>query len=79
LLVAAVINAADNVLIKGLATGVSVVLSTALVWFFGTPLTGRFAVGGALLIGGCLSLFNPLLDLWLTGMVGGAVAVAKRQ
>jgi UDP-galactose transporter len=50
LLVAAVIKYADNVL-KGMATGVSVVTSTACsMVLFGTPLTGQFAVGAIFIL-----------------------------
>mmetsp|Transcript_7314 Transcript_7314/g.10460 ORF Transcript_7314/g.10460 Transcript_7314/m.10460 type:complete len:393 (+) Transcript_7314:42-1220(+) len=50
LLVAAVIKYADNVL-KGMATGVSVVTSTALsMLFFGTPLTMSFFNGSCLIL-----------------------------
>lgn len=50
LLVAAVIKYADNVL-KGMATGVSVVTSTACsAFFFGTPLTGQFLVGATMIL-----------------------------
>ncbi len=50
LLVAAVIKYADNVL-KGMATGVSVVTSTACsMVLFGTPLTAQFAVGAILIL-----------------------------
>lgn len=54
LLVAAVIKYADNVL-KGLATGVSVVTSTAFsMLLFGTPLTPQFMFGGSIIL---LSVF----------------------
>jgi UDP-sugar transporter A1/2/3 len=70
LLVAAVIKYADNVL-KGLATGVSVVLSTALsMVFFGTPLTGQFAVGGAIILAAVYLFSNPL-PAFVTGAAGG--------
>lgn len=50
LLVAAVIKYADNVL-KGMATGVSVVTSTACsMVLFNTPLTGQFAVGAVIIL-----------------------------
>lgn len=50
LLVAAVIKYADNVL-KGMATGVSVVTSTACsMVLFGTPLTAQFAVGAIVIL-----------------------------
>ncbi len=50
LLVAAVIKYADNVL-KGMATGVSVVTSTACsMVLFNTPLTGTFAVGAFVIL-----------------------------
>ena len=50
LLVAAVIKYADNVL-KGLATGVSVVTSTACsMVLFGTPLTTQFGIGAIIIL-----------------------------
>jgi len=50
LLVAAIIKYADNVL-KGLATGVSVVTSTMCsMILFGTPLTVQFIVGGVVIL-----------------------------
>uniref|UniRef100_A0A7S1D9C7 UDP-galactose transporter n=1 Tax=Cyclophora tenuis TaxID=216820 RepID=A0A7S1D9C7_CYCTE len=50
LLVAAVIKYADNVL-KGLATGVSVVVATSFsMVFFDTPLTGQFAMGAVMIL-----------------------------
>eukprot|EP00560_Eucampia_antarctica_P006392 CAMPEP_0197827290 /NCGR_PEP_ID=MMETSP1437-20131217/4106_1 /TAXON_ID=49252 ORGANISM="Eucampia antarctica, Strain CCMP1452" /NCGR_SAMPLE_ID=MMETSP1437 /ASSEMBLY_ACC=CAM_ASM_001096 /LENGTH=368 /DNA_ID=CAMNT_0043428081 /DNA_START=52 /DNA_END=1158 /DNA_ORIENTATION=+ len=50
LLVAAVIKYADNVL-KGMATGVSVVLSTACsTLFFGTVLTMQFGIGAIIIL-----------------------------
>jgi UDP-sugar transporter A1/2/3 len=70
LLVAAVIKYADNVL-KGLATGVSVVLSTALsMVFFGTPLTGQFAMGGAIILAAVYLFSNPL-PAFVIGAAGG--------
>lgn len=60
MLVAAVIKYADNVL-KGLATGVSVVVATVLsMLFFGTPLTANFAVGGVLILTAVYLFSNPL-------------------
>jgi len=60
LLVAAVIKYADNVL-KGLATGVSVVLSSALsMVFFATPLGPKFVVGGSLILTAVWFFSNPL-------------------
>jgi solute carrier family 35 (UDP-sugar transporter), member A1/2/3 len=60
LLVAAVIKYADNVL-KGLATGVSVVFATVLsMAFFGTPLTGQFSVGAGMILGAVYFFSNPL-------------------
>lgn len=51
LLVAAVIKYADNVL-KGLATGVSVVVATvASMLLFGTPLSTQFTTGATLILG----------------------------
>jgi len=50
LLVAAVIKYADNVL-KGMATGVSVVVSTGMsMVLFGTPVTFQFAVGAIIIL-----------------------------
>lgn len=50
MLVAAVIKYADNVL-KGLATGVSVVVATACsMVLFGTPLSGQFSVGAVMIL-----------------------------
>jgi UDP-sugar transporter A1/2/3 len=50
MLVAAVIKYADNVL-KGLATGVSVVVATAAsMVLFGTPLSGQFSMGAAMIL-----------------------------
>ena len=60
LLVAAVIKYADNVL-KGLATGVSVVLATALsMILFGTPLTGQFTMGAFLILSSVYVFSNPV-------------------
>jgi solute carrier family 35 (UDP-sugar transporter), member A1/2/3 len=60
LLVAAVIKYADNVL-KGLATGVSVVFATLLsVVFFGTPLSNQFTFGATLILAAVYYFSNPL-------------------
>jgi UDP-sugar transporter A1/2/3 len=60
LLVAAVIKYADNVL-KGLATGVSVVFATLLsVLFFGTPLTNQFTFGASMILAAVYYFSNPL-------------------
>lgn len=60
MLVAAVIKYADNVL-KGLATGVSVVVATACsMVLFGTPLTGSFAVGAGIILGSVYFFSNNL-------------------
>jgi UDP-sugar transporter A1/2/3 len=60
LLVAAVIKYADNVL-KGLATGVSVVTSTALsIMLFGTPLTGQFSIGAVFILTAVYAFSNPI-------------------
>jgi len=60
LLVAAVIKYADNVL-KGLATGVSVVLSSALsMVFFATPLGPKFGVGAVVILTSVWFFSNPL-------------------
>jgi len=61
LLVAAVIKYADNVL-KGMATGCSVVLSTGIsVMFFGVDLTKEFS-GGALLILASVYVFSNKIE-----------------
>ena len=60
LLVAAVIKYADNVL-KGLATGVSVVLATACsMVLFGTPITAQFTIGGIVILTAVYFFSNPL-------------------
>lgn len=60
LLVAAVIKYADNVL-KGMATGVSVVTSTACsTIIFGTPLTGQFTIGAFIILVAVYGFSNPL-------------------
>lgn len=60
LLVAAVIKYADNVL-KGLATGVSVVTSTACsMVLFGTPLTMQFLVGAIIILGSVFFFSNDI-------------------
>jgi solute carrier family 35 (UDP-sugar transporter), member A1/2/3 len=60
LLVAAVIKYADNVL-KGLATGVSVVLATMVsTVLFATPLTFQFSVGATMILGSVYYFSNPL-------------------
>lgn len=60
LLVAAVIKYADNVL-KGLATGVSVVVATACsMVLFGTPITGQFTVGAIVILTSVYFFSNPL-------------------
>jgi solute carrier family 35 (UDP-sugar transporter), member A1/2/3 len=60
LLVAAVIKYADNVL-KGLATGVSVVLATALsMILFDTPLTSQFGFGSIMILVSVYYFSNPL-------------------
>lgn len=60
LLVAAVIKYADNVL-KGMATGVSVVTSTACsTFFFGTPLTTQFLAGAIIILGSVFFFSNDL-------------------
>lgn len=65
LLVAAVIKYADNVL-KGLATGVSVVLSSAVsMLIFATPLGPKFLIGGTLIITAVWFFSNPL-PTWLS-------------
>lgn len=60
LLVAAVLKYADNVL-KGLATGVSVVVSTFLsTLLFRTPLGMEFAVGACMILSSVWFFSNPL-------------------
>jgi UDP-sugar transporter A1/2/3 len=60
LLVAAIIKYADNVL-KGLATGVSVVTSTVCsMIFFGTPLTGQFLFGATMILGSVYLFSNDI-------------------
>jgi len=60
LLVAAIIKYADNVL-KGLATGVSVVTSTMCsMIFFGTPLTMQFIVGGLIILSSVFFFSNDI-------------------
>jgi UDP-sugar transporter A1/2/3 len=60
LLVAAVIKYADNVL-KGLATGVSVVTSTAVSSVaFGTALTTQFVVGAAIILSSVFFFSNDI-------------------
>jgi UDP-sugar transporter A1/2/3 len=66
LLVAAVIKYADNVL-KGLATGVSVVVATAFsAIFFGVALTGQFSVGAVMILA-AVYYFSNELPAFLTG------------
>jgi solute carrier family 35 (UDP-sugar transporter), member A1/2/3 len=68
LLVAAVIKYADNVL-KGLATGVSVVLSSLLSWLlFRTRLTVDFMMGGTVILL-AVWFFGQPLPTWLTAAV----------
>lgn len=60
LLVAAVIKYADNVL-KGLATGVSVVSSSLFSMFiFGTPLGGQFFAGATMILTSVYLFSNPV-------------------
>lgn len=60
LLVAAVMKYADNVL-KGLATGVSVVVATtASIFLFGTPVNMQFTIGAAFILGSAYYFSNPL-------------------
>lgn len=64
LLVAAVIKYADNVL-KGLATGVSVVFSSSLsMLIFATPLGPNFLMGGTLILT-CVWFFSNPVPAWL--------------
>jgi UDP-sugar transporter A1/2/3 len=66
LLVAAVIKYADNVL-KGLATGVSVVVATACsAVFFRVPLTGQFSAGGLFILVS-VYFFSNELPKFMTG------------
>lgn len=60
LLVAAVIKYADNVL-KGLATGVSVVVATTFsIALFGTPLSTQFFIGGLMILSSVYIFSNPV-------------------
>ncbi|GKY91905.1 hypothetical protein MPSEU_000162100 [Mayamaea pseudoterrestris] len=60
MLVAAVIKYADNVL-KGMATGVSIIVATAFsTVLFGTPLSSQFVVGASLILLGVYYFSNPL-------------------
>lgn len=60
LLVAAVIKYADNVL-KGLATGVSVVVATMCsMMLFGTPLSLQFSLGATLILAAVYVFSNPI-------------------
>lgn len=60
LLVAAVMKYADNVL-KGLATGVSVVLATFVsIVLFNTPITFQFTAGATLILSSAYYFSNPL-------------------
>jgi UDP-sugar transporter A1/2/3 len=60
LLVAAVIKYADNVL-KGLATGVSVVFATVLsMILFGTPLSNQFIFGATMILAAVYYFSNQL-------------------
>ncbi|KAL7557570.1 hypothetical protein ACA910_010237 [Epithemia clementina (nom. ined.)] len=73
LLVAAVIKYADNVL-KGLATGVSVVLSSTLsMMIFATPLGPNFLLGGSLILTSVWFFSNPL-PVWLESKMKRAEA-----
>jgi solute carrier family 35 (UDP-sugar transporter), member A1/2/3 len=68
LLVAAVIKYADNVL-KGLATGVSVVLSSLLSWLlFRTHLSIDFLLGGTVILL-AVWFFGQPLPAWITAAV----------
>eukprot|EP00978_Attheya_sp_CCMP212_P014168 scaffold36048_cov49-Attheya_sp.AAC.3 len=63
MLVAAVIKYADNVL-KGLATGVSVVVATAAsMVLFHTPLTRPFIMGATLILASVYLFSNPILSI----------------
>jgi len=74
LLVAAVIKYADNVL-KGLATGVSVVFATVLsVILFGTPLTGQFSIGAVMILSSVYIFSNPVKTSTLLMLGGGGKA-----
>ena len=64
MLVAAVIKYADNVL-KGLATGVSVVISSSLsMMIFHTPLGTKFLIGGTMILTSVWFFSNPF-PIWL--------------
>jgi solute carrier family 35 (UDP-sugar transporter), member A1/2/3 len=63
LLVAAVIKYADNVL-KGLATGVSVVVATMFsILFFGTPLSSQFTIGAVMILAAVYVFSNPIQSI----------------
>jgi len=63
MLVAAVIKYADNVL-KGLATGVSVVVATAAsMVLFHTPLTRPFIMGATLILASVYLFSNPIISI----------------
>ena len=70
LLVAAVIKYADNVL-KGLATGVSVVVATTMSsLLFGTQLTGQFTTGALMILAAVYLFSNPLPLVVVLGLGG---------
>lgn len=72
LLVAAVIKYADNVL-KGLATGVSVVVATICsMVLFGTPLSFQFTMGATLILGAVYLFSNKMPGSSTSSVVNGA-------
>ena len=77
LLVAAVIKYADNVL-KGLATGVSVVVSTFLsMLLFSTPLGVKFAIGACMILSAVWFFSNPLPEALRKAAGGAEGLIAK--
>ena len=60
ILVSAVMKYADNVL-KGLATGVSVILSSAgSMLIFGTPISGQFVLGASIILASVFFFSNDV-------------------
>lgn len=83
LLVAAVIKYADNVL-KGLATGVSVVVATVFsLALFGTPLSNQFSVGAVMILSAVYYFSNPLptsvTSLFISATNKNSSAMDKEQ
>ena len=77
LIVAAVIKHADNV-IKGLATGLSVVLSTATsIMIFSTPLTNEFLIGSCIILASVYFFSNPASRLCEKSFVGAGLIITS--